>query len=385
MHFATRLRATALGVVALSGLALSQTWSACNPLHTSKCTQRGKGEGREGAIKLTSSPIACPANTALAMTVNVDFTKGAVDAFRPSGGTAPTYGRDGVSFTVARGGDAPQLISVFYIMFGRVEVTMKAAPGKGIVSTLVLQSDTLDEIDLEWLGADGSEVQSNYFGKGLTTSYNRGQFHKNPGNQDRFITYAIDWTQDRIIWSIDGTAVRTLKYADAEPGQYPQTPMQVKFGAWSGGDPANPSGTVEWARGPTDYSRGPFSMLVRSIVVADYSSGKQYKYKDTSGTWQSIEAVGGSVNGNKDRAGSITVTATAAAATSLSPSVPAGIGGPAAVKPSAYPSPYPVPEGWRIRSDGKLIPAAGALIRPPHLALIFGPLILCLVVIGIRR
>ncbi|KAL8376161.1 hypothetical protein RB595_007323 [Gaeumannomyces hyphopodioides] len=362
MHFATRLRTAALGVVALSGLALSQTWSACNPLHTT----------------------TCPANTALAMTINVDFTKGAVDAFRASGGTAPSYGKDGVSFTVARGGDAPQLISVFYIMFGRVEVTMKAAPGKGIVSTLVLQSDTLDEIDLEWLGADGSEVQSNYFGKGLTTSYNRGQFHKNPGNQDRFITYAIDWTQDRIVWSVDGTAVRTLKYADAEPGQYPQTPMQVKFGAWSGGDPANPSGTVAWARGPTDYSRGPFSMLVRSMVVADYSSGKQYRYKDTTGTWQSIEAVGGAVNGNKDRAGSITVTATAAAATSLSPSVPAGIGGSAASS-SAYASPYPVPEGWRIRSDGKLIPAAGALIRPPHLALIFGPLILCLIVVGIRR
>ncbi|KLU85332.1 hypothetical protein MAPG_04360 [Magnaporthiopsis poae ATCC 64411] len=74
MQFATRLRATALGMVALSGLALSQTWSACNPLHAT----------------------TCPANTALAMTVNVDFTKGAVDAFRPSGGgAAPSIRSDG--------------------------------------------------------------------------------------------------------------------------------------------------------------------------------------------------------------------------------------------------------------------------------------------------
>jgi beta-glucanase (GH16 family) len=44
-------------------------------------------------------------------------------------------------------------------MFGKVEVAMKAAPGAGIVSSVVLQSDTLDEIDWEWLGADPDEVQ----------------------------------------------------------------------------------------------------------------------------------------------------------------------------------------------------------------------------------
>lgn len=87
------------------------------------------------------------------MTVNVNFVKGAVNSFAASGN--PTYGNSGVSFTVAKGGDAPQLSSLFYIMFGRVEITMKAAPGAGIVSSLVLESDDLDEIDIEWLG--GSE------------------------------------------------------------------------------------------------------------------------------------------------------------------------------------------------------------------------------------
>jgi len=300
------------------------------------------------------------------MTVNVDFTRGAVDAFRPSGGgAAPSYGKDGVSFTVSRGGDAPQLVSVFYIMFGRVEVTMKAAPGKGIVSTLVLQSDALDEIDLEWLGADGSEVQSNYFGKGLTTSYNRGQFHKNPGNQDRFVTYAVDWTQDRIVWSIDGTAVRTLKYADAEPGQYPQTPMQVKFGAWSGGDPSNAPGTIAWARGPTDFSKGPFVMQVQSVAVTDYSTGKQYKYGDSSGTWQSIQAVDGAVNGNVGKSGQLTVTASAVAGTATggaAASVPAGgiaKGTATPVTPSGS-----APSGWRFMPDGKIVPAGAGSARP---------------------
>lgn len=53
-------------------------------------------------------------------------------------------------------------------MFGKVEVVLKAAPGAGIVSSFVMQSDDLDEIDWEWLGSDPDEVQSNFFGKGMT-------------------------------------------------------------------------------------------------------------------------------------------------------------------------------------------------------------------------
>lgn len=37
-------------------------------------------------------------------------------------------------------------------------------------------------------------------------------------------------------------------------------------------------------------------MLVKSIYVQDYSSGKEYVYGDKSGSWQSIKSVGGTVN-----------------------------------------------------------------------------------------
>ncbi len=297
------------------------------------------------------------------MTINVDFTKGAVNSFTASG--TPTYGKDGASFTVARGGDAPQLTSVFYIMFGRVEVTMKSAPGAGIVSSLVLLSDALDEIDMEWLGADSTEVQTNYFSKGQTTTYNRGQFNPAPNNQAQFTTYTIDWTSDRIVWYVGGTVVRTLTYADAA-GQYPQTPMQVKFGAWSGGDSSNPQGTIEWARGPTDYSKGPFSMVVRSAVVTDYSTGKKYTYGDTSGSWQSIKSDTGKINGNIGNAAAVTVTASAAAATgSLSPTIPAGgiIGGSSTTASSSRSTNGPIPDGWTITSSGKIVPIGSSTVR----------------------
>lgn len=303
------------------------------------------------------------------MTIDVDFTQGEVNSFVASGGT-PTYGSDGVTFTVAKSGDAPQLTSLFYIMFGRVEFTFKAAPGAGIVSSLVLESDDLDEIDLEWLGADDSEVQTNYFGKGQTGSYNRGQFNPAANNQAQFITYTVDWTSDRIVWSVAGTVVRTLNYGDAD-GQYPQTPMKVKFGAWSGGDPSNPEGTIQWARGPTDYSKGPFSMTVKSVVISDYSTGKAYKYGDQSGSWQSIQAIGGTINGNAGNAGTLTVTASASAYTSLSPSVPAGgIGSGSTSTQTGWPwvasgtstGSSTIPSGWVMTSSGKMVPASSTVV-----------------------
>lgn len=326
----------------------AQTWTKCNPL--------------------TST---CPDDPALGQAISIDFTKGEVNSFTSAGGT-PSYGSDGVSFTVAASGDSPQLISLFYIMFGRVECTMKAAPGTGIVSSLVLQSDDLDEIDLEWLGADNSQVQTNYFGKGITGNYDRGQFNPAAGNQDRFITYTIDWNAERIIWYVDGTVIRTLTASQAG-NQYPQTPMTVRFGAWSGGDPSNNQGTIEWAGGYTNYAAGPYSMVVKSLSVTDYSTGSAYRYTDNSGSWTSIQAVDGKVNGNSNGAGEIKVTASAGVAQAGSPTVPVGgiDGGSSTSTPTGWPwdadateSTGAVPSGWVMTTDGKIVPSTSSTIDP---------------------
>jgi Glycosyl hydrolases family 16 len=205
-------------LLALAATASAQTFTNCNPLSQS-----------------------CPPDPALGKSVTIDFTKGASDLFTTLG--SPSYSNNGAQFTVAKSGDSPQIISKFYMMFGKFEITLQAAPGAGIVSSAVLQSDDLDEIDWEWLGADNTQVQSNYFGKGITGSYNRGAFHPAPGNQNGFHTYTVDWTASQITWQIDGATVRTLT-PDAASGQYPQTPMQIKVGAWSGGDPSNAPGTI---------------------------------------------------------------------------------------------------------------------------------------------
>lgn len=53
----------------------------------------------------------------------------------------------GAEFTISEQGDAPTIESEFYIFFGHVDVKMRAANGTGIVSTWILESDDLDEID----------------------------------------------------------------------------------------------------------------------------------------------------------------------------------------------------------------------------------------------
>ncbi|RAH73351.1 glycoside hydrolase family 16 protein [Aspergillus aculeatinus CBS 121060] len=267
-----RLRAV-VGLFSYLSLATAQTYTSCNPTEST-----------------------CPADTALGKSASFDFTQGSSSDFEPTG--TPTYSDDGVAFTVAKEGDAPLIQSKWYIMFGRVEYVIKAAPGTGIVSSAILQSDDLDEIDWEWLGGNNNLVQSNYFGKGATTPNNRGATHDVANNHDEFHTYTIDWTDEQIVWQIDGKTVRVLTPETANANQYPQSPMVVKVGIWAGGDPNNAQGTIDWAGGETDYSAGPYTMYMKSLKVTDYSTGSSYTYSDKSGLWTSITSDGGKINGN---------------------------------------------------------------------------------------
>ncbi|KAF3769107.1 family 16 glycoside hydrolase [Cryphonectria parasitica EP155] len=328
-----------------ASLSAAQTSTSCNPTETT-----------------------CDPDEALGMEVDVDFTQGEVNSFTASGGT-PTYGSDGVTMTITEEGDAPQLNSVFYIMFGKVEITMKCANGTGIVSSVVLQSDDLDEIDMEMLGVANEEMQTMYFGKGERAS-DAEVTVTTPDNQADFVTYTVDWTADRIIWSVAGSQVRLLEYADAD-GYYPQTPMQLKVGVWAGGDPSNAEGTISWAGGETDYSDGPFSMVVQSLVVTDYSTGTEYKYGNESGLWQSIESVGGEINANADDAATVT-SISGASSTGTSDFPASGIAGATATSTIEVSS---IPSGWHMTSEGKIVPNGGATtISAPHTALLCGPL-----------
>ena len=345
------LRLASLATIAsLLRTASAQTYSNCNPTQGT-----------------------CAADTALGTSKSYDFTKGASSDWTATG--APTYNSNGASFTVAKSGDAPTITSKWYIMFGSYTVTMKAAPGTGIVSSIVLQSDDLDEIDWEFLGSRDAEVQSNYFGKGQTTTSDRSAVLSVANTQEQFHTYTVQWTASQIVWQIDGTTKRTLSSAAAD-GQYPQTPMQLKIGAWAGGDPSNAAGTIAWAGGDTSYAAGPYSMLVQSVSVEDFSTGTSYSYDGTAGTWQSIRSNGGTIGssgGSSVDTASPVVTSVASgdvpfdgthrSASSGTASTPNAGGWSLSTLQSsstAATSLPGLPSGWSVSESGKVVPASSA-------------------------
>ncbi|KAF1973677.1 hypothetical protein BU23DRAFT_506321 [Bimuria novae-zelandiae CBS 107.79] len=269
------LSAAALLASTLLPTAWAQTSTSCNPLHEKNC----------------------PNMEALGGNSTFDFSKDwNPDVWNQKNQGKVEHRDNYTAFTVQYQGDSPTVLSNFYIFFGRVEIVMKAAKGQGIVSSAILQSECLDEIDWEFLGTNTDHALTNYFGKGNTTAYDRGKDIKmKSAPQDEYHNYTIDWTKERIQWFIDDEMVRELKSEEALGGKnYPQTPMNVRLGAWSGGDVDNNNkGTVEWAGGPTDFKQAPFTMYVQTVYVQDYTTAKEYSWADmdSSGDWQKVKVI----------------------------------------------------------------------------------------------
>ncbi|KAJ4312615.1 hypothetical protein N0V84_009853 [Fusarium piperis] len=268
---------TAAVALAAVGLVSAQTYTDCNPLKKT-----------------------CPANPAFGdKKVNCDFTKGECDAFHGMIGTSLKYDGKGALFAINKESDAPTIRSDNYIFFGRVDVVVQAAQGQGVVTSAVFQSDDLDEIDWEWVGGDNAQVQSNYFSKGDTTTYDRAAYHPVSAPLTSTHKYSIEWTSTKIDWIIDDTVVRTLNAADAKGGSaFPQTPMQIKLGTWVAGGKNSNAGTREWAGGYTNFDDAPFNAYYKSVSIVDYAGkdapgqnagAKEYVYGDNSGDWTSIK------------------------------------------------------------------------------------------------
>lgn len=295
--FNKALSVATLALVA-SNLASAQTFTACNPLKKT-----------------------CPADKAFGGTVTCDFTQGACDDFELADGTTLKYDGKGATFEIEKESNAPTIHTGKYIFFGRIDVVVQAADGQGIVTSAVLQSDDLDEIDWEWVGGDNAQVQTNYFSKGDTTTYDRGAYHPVSNPLESFHKYSVDWTSTAVNWLIDDKVVRTLTAADAKGGEaFPQTPMQVKLGTWVAGGKDSAKGTVEWAGGYTDFKQAPFNAYYKSITIVDYAGGdspckdgsvEEYVYGDNSGSWESIVVKKGDGSSDETTTKSASKTASA--------------------------------------------------------------------------
>jgi len=271
----------------------AQTFTSCNPLNSTNCPD-------DLALGIANYSIDFTTETMSSRVWNV--TNGVVN-----------YGPNGAEFTINQRFESPTVQTNFYIFFGQVEVIMQAATGQGIISSMVLESNDLDEVDWEFMGGNDSYVETNYFGKGNTTSYTRAIYYPVQTPQQTFHNYTVDWSSEKLDWYVDGTIVRTLMYGDANGGHdFPQTPMNLRLGIWAGGDPSAPNGTIEWAGGVTNYDNTPYTMTVKSVRVSDASRGTAYRYGDESGSWQSIQILNTTqplkLDGNNDPSASKSVS-----------------------------------------------------------------------------
>ncbi|KAM0697550.1 hypothetical protein Q7P36_002404 [Cladosporium allicinum] len=298
-------KAAAAALVALP-TTLAQTFTDCNPMEKT-CPKDVGLNSANFVSKFASDPNA-------------------EDSWSKAAYTTITYDNQGAQFRIASKGQAPTMDTNFYFFFGRVDVTMKPAPGQGIISSIVLESDDLDEIDWEFLGGVDNAVQTNFFGKGDTSAYDRMIQYGVDSAQEVYHTYSLDWTAERIQWIIDGTVVRELKYTDSvalNGKTYPQTPMKLKLGNWAGGADGQPEGTVTWAGGKTDFSKAPFDMYVQDVSITNYNPAASYEYSDKSGSWQSIKINKGdgsssnaSSSSSSPSSGSSTIATTSTSASS---------------------------------------------------------------------
>lgn len=126
-------------------------------------------------------------------------------------------------------------------------------------------------------------------------------------------------------------------------------------------------------------------MQVKSIAVTDYSTGSQYTYGDTTGSWQSIKSTGGSINPGGN--GSPAAIAPAPAVTAVSNGAPLPFEGTHRDTSSTYvrPSGWPwvanpttlstltstattipgLPSGWTLTASGKVLPPSAAPVSEP--------------------
>ena len=141
--------------------------------------------------------------------------------------------------------------------YGNFETSMKSAQGSGIVSSFFLYDYTSrDEIDIEILGKNPSQIQFNYFvnGQGGHEKVIDLGFDSSAG----FHNYKIEYGSGYINWYVDGHSQWGVNDQGLNGGgSMPSHPMKIMMNLWNG------IGVDDWL-GAFNYSN-PFRTNYDSI------------------------------------------------------------------------------------------------------------------------
>ena len=118
--------------------------------------------------------------------------------------------------------------------YGRYEAFMSPARGSGLVSSFFVYTgaffgDPQDEIDIEFLGRNPTQVEFNSFRNGRPRGHK--VFDLPFDATESLNLYAFEWHPDAITFFIDGVAVHRI---DSEDHSLPRTPGRIYGNIWTG-------------------------------------------------------------------------------------------------------------------------------------------------------
>jgi beta-glucanase (GH16 family) len=174
---------------------------------------------------------------------NLEVTKGRAKLSLVKNVTSPRSIAQGIRLTHTR-----------IVKYAKITARIKAIRVPGAVTTFITMSPRGDEIDVEFVGKNPSNVESNVFYKGIPERNTHNGNHA-VANIGLFHDYTIDWRNDSISWAVDGKVVRVYKNDEKAVSKmtpkgerwFPTEPSQVQIAVWDG------LNVGSWAGGPIPW------------------------------------------------------------------------------------------------------------------------------------
>lgn len=113
------------------------------------------------SMKLTSTDDIMPNTRYLGNSTGYDWVS--------SGTPAPYPQNDpnSILLTMPKDSVGTLLSSTSYVWYGKITATLKTSRTQGVVTAFILMSDVKDEVDWEFVGADLTQAQSNFYFHGI--------------------------------------------------------------------------------------------------------------------------------------------------------------------------------------------------------------------------